>query len=143
MGETVIREARLEDAAALARLMEVLGYPTTLPAMQARLASISSDSDYRTIAAEVDGQIRGMVGLRCGVQYELDGVHVQVMAIVVDEEYQGKGFGTALMRESEAWARSLGAHRITLTSGNHRQVAHQFYKQLGYDSTGLRFVKKL
>lgn len=138
-----LREATPEDAVPLARLMGVLGYPTTPEAMRARLAAVGADPDYHTIIAEADGEVRGMVGLRRGVLYEADHPYIQMVALVVDAEYQGSGIGTVLVQEAEAWARAQGAATITLTSGKHRQPAHRFYERLGYELTGLRFVKKL
>jgi GNAT superfamily N-acetyltransferase len=43
----------------------------------------------------------------------------------------------------EGWLRDRGAARITLTSGKQRADAHRFYRNLGYEETGLRFAKKL
>ena len=47
------------------------------------------------------------------------------------------------MRFAETWLREHGACRATLTSGNQRVEAHEFYRNLGYENTGLRFAKKL
>lgn len=45
-GEIRFRPVCLADAAALARLMGVLGYPTSKEQMQARLESIIAHRDY-------------------------------------------------------------------------------------------------
>ena len=56
--------------------MGVLGYPTSAERMPSRLEAIIADSDYHTAVAEVNGQVRGMVVLRRGLAYELDGPQV-------------------------------------------------------------------
>jgi GNAT superfamily N-acetyltransferase len=53
------------------------------------------------------------------------------------------GIGRRLMERIEAWLRDHGATRLTLTSGKQRTEAHRFYRRLGYEETGLRFVKRL
>ena len=143
MAEFHLRPVDLYDSAALAHLMGVLGYPTSAEQMRARLTAIIADPNYHTVVAEVDGQVRGMVGLRRGHLYELDGPYVQLVAIVVDSDYQGRGIGAGPVHYAETWARNQGAARISLTSGKQRHLAHRFYERLGYEATGLRFVKVL
>ena len=143
LAELHLRPVDLSDSAALAHLMGVLGCPTSAEQMRARLTAIIADPNYHTVVAVVDSQVRGMVGLRRGHLYELDGPYVQLVAIVVDSDYQGRGIGAELVRYAEAWARDQGVSRISLTSGKHRHVAHRFYKRLGYEANGLRFVKAL
>ena len=138
-----LRPVDLSDSAVLALLMGVLGYPTSAEQMCARLNAILADPDYHTVVAEVAGRVRGMVGLRRGHLFELDGPYVQLVAIVVDADYQGRGIGAALVRYAEAWARDQGAARISLTSGKQRHLAHRFYERLGFEANGLRYVKGL
>lgn len=143
LAEFRLRPVDLSDSADVAHLMGVLGYPTSAEQMRARLTAIIADPDYHTVVAEVGGQVRGMVGLRRGHLYELDGPYVQLVAIVVDSDYQGRGIGAGLVRYAEVWARDQGATRISLTSGKQRHPAHRFYERLGYEAIGLRFVKVL
>lgn len=142
MSEPTLRDATLEDAPVLARLMGALGYPSDEEAVRNGLEAIMAHPDYRTVLAELDGAVVGMVGMRRGLRWE-GAPFVQLAALVVDEAAQGRGVGTALVRETEAWARAQGAGMITLNSGHHREAAHRFYKKLGYEPTGLRFLKRL
>ncbi|MFC0090035.1 hypothetical protein ACFFJI_03925 [Allobacillus sp. GCM10007491] len=66
----MIREAKQEDVADLARLMGELGYPTTKDEMQNRFEKINSDSSYNTQVIEADGNIVGMIGMILGYHYE-------------------------------------------------------------------------
>jgi GNAT superfamily N-acetyltransferase len=138
-----IRDATLDDGGAIARLMGVLGYPVSPESMRARLERLEKHFDYRTMVAIVDGEVRGFAGLHRTLIYELDPPIVQLLAIAVEEAWQGRGIGTALTGEAEAWARRQGAAGVTLHSGHHRQSAHRFYERRGYETTGFGFVKRL
>ena len=63
-------------------------------------------------------------------------------AMVIDEKYRGKGFGTMLIEESLKDSKAKGLKRMELDSAFHREKAHPFYKSFGYVSTGYRFVKQ-
>jgi GNAT superfamily N-acetyltransferase len=156
-----VRSVELSDAAALAALMQQLGYPTNDSEMRDRLGVILANNDYYTLVAELlagaispgasQGQTTAvteprvvcMIGLRVGVLYEKNGLHGQVMALVVDREYQGAGIGSVLVESAERWFREKGVQSVVLGSGYHRTAAHQFYERLGFRATGKRFIKEL
>ncbi|MHB1415289.1 MAG: GNAT family N-acetyltransferase [Chloroflexota bacterium] len=138
-----LRGATPEDAPAAARLMEVLGYPTTAAAMRRRLEELCSYPEYLVLLAEADGEVRGIAAAHYQLFLEHDGGYVRLQALAVDEEWQAQGVGTALVREVESWATQLGAGAVILASGLRREAAHDFYRHLGYEATGLRFVKQL
>jgi GNAT superfamily N-acetyltransferase len=141
----VIREFSFSDIDAITELMDDLGHPATKEQMIKRMENISSNPMYCTYVAEHEGNVVGMVGLRQLYSYEGDNVAVQISALVTKANYRGKGIGKELVRQAEKWAKENGANVIVLTSGNRpeREDAHQFYNHLGYNVTGLRFVKKL
>jgi hypothetical protein len=59
--DLTIRNAQPGDATVLAQLMCELGYKTTTAEMSVRLRSILGDARYRTIVAEIDDQVCGMI----------------------------------------------------------------------------------
>jgi len=138
-----LRDMTLTDAAAYARLITMLGYPTSPDAARSRIEAILPDPDYRTFVAEGDGKVCGLVGVRLGRIYELDERIAQVLVLVVDEGMQGKGIGTALLNCAEAWAQEQGAVGASLVSGDHRLGAHRFYERRGYDARGKVFRKQI
>jgi GNAT superfamily N-acetyltransferase len=138
-----LRPAGAADATVLAALMTELGYPTSAAQMFDRLEHLLSHSDYHTIVAAAAGQVVGLVGLGRGWYYEKDGSYVRLLALVVTAAQRGSGVGSALLRAGETWAVEQGAEAVVLNSGEHRKDAHQFYEGMGYESTGLRFVKLL
>jgi GNAT superfamily N-acetyltransferase len=142
--ELTVRDAQISDAPDLANLMGVLGYPTTEAQMRNRLDKILSDSSFRTFVAEVGNRVVGFIGVQRSVLYETDEDLLRVCAISVMPAYQQSGVGRRLMEAAEAWARACGCTKVTLTSGNQRvHTAHPFYRKLGYEQTGVRFVKTL
>ncbi len=60
-------------------------------------------------------------------------------AMVVDEKYRGKGYGTLLIEESIKESRAKGLKRMELDSGFHREKAHEFYMKLGFEKRAFLF----
>ena len=143
MSEIQIRNACLEDSPAIARLMSQLGYSMTSDEMKERLKVILSDSDYMTFVAEIETEIVGMIGIGIGRYYERNGAYGRALALVVDEKWRGQGIGKFLVLEAESWFRERGVASVIVNSGKQRHEAHRFYRRLGYEETGLRFVKPL
>jgi GNAT superfamily N-acetyltransferase len=143
MNDLAIREAKTTDAADLARLVSQLGYPSTEQDMAERLEALAGQPEYVLFVAEESGRIVGLVGAFLGYALEFNGPWGRLMGLVVDEPFRGRGIGRRLMERIEGWLRDHGATRLTLTSGKQRAEAHRFYRRLGYEETGLRFVKRL
>jgi GNAT superfamily N-acetyltransferase len=139
----IIRPARADDAAALASLVTHLGYPASEAALRARMQHIGASEDYETFVAECDGDVVGFVGVTWKWSYTEDHPRAQLLALVVDPAERGRGTGAALVAAAEAWGRRQGAGAIHVTTALHRERTHRFYERLGYDKTGLRYVKKL
>lgn len=59
--------------------------------------------------------------------------YVNIMALAVDEKFQGKGFGRLLLSAVEDWAKTQGAVGIRLESSTYRTEAHKFYEACGYE----------
>ncbi|MEQ2528315.1 GNAT family N-acetyltransferase [Bacillaceae bacterium CLA-AA-H227] len=140
-----IRKANIHDIPALASLMEQLGYPTTIESMNLRFRHIELNPDYHTFVASINGEVVGMIGLIKSFYYQLDGVYVRIVALVVDSRYRNEGIGKSLVEQAENWAKSLGAIGMSVNSGNRpeRVNAHRFYKNMGYVDKSTGFAKSL
>ncbi|MCM3633589.1 GNAT family N-acetyltransferase [Paenibacillus camelliae] len=138
-----IREYNSNDLHALVELMGELGYPTEEEILKKRMERIEYDPMCFTFVAEVHSQVVGMIGIRQLYSYEIDEVATQINALVTKKEYQRKGIGTALILYVEEWTRNNGSETIVLNSGikESRKAAHEFYKALGFEVTGYRFIK--
>jgi ribosomal protein S18 acetylase RimI-like enzyme len=60
-------------------------------------------------------------------------------AMVIDEKYRGKGFGTMLIEESLKDSKAKGLKRMELDSAFHREKAHEFYVKLGFEKRAFLF----
>jgi ribosomal protein S18 acetylase RimI-like enzyme len=138
-----IRDARLEDAPALARLVDQLGYPTTAEAVERRLQRLGASPADRVFVAEVDGEVVGAASVHLSLTLEYDEPAAKLSAIVVDERHRRCGIGEALARAVEKEAQARGCCLVFLTTAERRADAHAFYRRLGYEETGRRFAKPL
>lgn len=59
--------------------------------------------------------------------------YVNIMALTVDEKFQGKGLGKKLLSAAEDWGKSKGAVGVRLESSTYRTEAHKFYEACGYE----------
>ncbi|MDM5336832.1 GNAT family N-acetyltransferase [Fictibacillus enclensis] len=141
MSEFFIRRGTIEDSLSLSYLMGDLGYPTTEEEMRDRLTYILQDPAYTCFVACCDDLVIGMIGVVKEYYFEKSGTCLRIIALVVTEEYQGNGFGKALVGHAENWAEEQGCTAIVLHSGKQRKETHEFYRNLDYDDTGLRFIK--
>jgi GNAT superfamily N-acetyltransferase len=64
-------------------------------------------------------------------------------AMVVDEKYRGKGFGTMLIMKSIKESKDKGLKRLELDSGFQREKAHEFYIKLGFEKRAFLFSHPL
>lgn len=138
-----VRDFITEDLVAIAELIDELGYPTTLDKISDRFNKIVKDNHYKTLIAEINGDVVGFIGLCKLLAYEESGCYVRIIALVVSEQYRNYGVGTKLINSAERWAGCEGAFAITLDSGIDRKNAHAFYNNRGYKIKDYGFVKML
>jgi len=138
-----IRDARLEDANPLARLVHQLGYPTSAEALARRLTRLVASEADRLVVAELEGQVVGLASVHVSLGLEYDEPAAKLSAIVVDERCRRRGIGESLVAAVEEEARRRGCCLIFLTTAERRGDAHTFYRRLGFEETGRRFAKWL
>jgi GNAT superfamily N-acetyltransferase len=113
--------------------------------MEVRFREIVGKPDYKTLIAEAEGTIVGMVGACIGYYYEHDGTYLRVLAMVTSATVRNKGIASALLTAIEEWGLKQGASAVFLNSGNRkeREAAHAFYLRRGFEAKSTGFVKKL
>jgi len=139
----VIRDARQEDAPAVARVVDQLGYPTSAEAGAARLRRLAESPADRVFVAELDGEIVGAASVHVSLTIEYDEPAAKLSAIVVDEGHRRRRVGEALVAAVEEEAARQGCCLVFMTTAERRADAHAFYRRLGYEETGRRFAKPL
>ncbi len=144
MSETGYHIFRPQDAEGLYELIRnELGYTeVTLDEVRSSLEKMLSSDNYFNLIVGTDSKVYGYISTVREVSLEA-GEYYRVIGLAVKQEYQGKGFGTALLTLAEANAKVNGAKLITLSSSFKRTKAHQFYEKLGYEKTSYAFKKYL
>lgn len=143
MDDILVRPAAEGDHIALAALMTALDYPSSPEQMKARMRRIGAQVNIASFVAERRGEIVGMVGVQVSPSFEHDEPAGTITALVTAESARRRGVGRLLAARAEAWARQRGASNIKANSHRRRRDAHAFYRGIGYEQTGLRFVKDL
>lgn len=134
-GEVLIRDARPEDAPALAKLNRgEMGYEYPEEKTQEKLQALLSGGKDKILVAEVDGMVVGYVHL-CDYDLLYFDPMKNVMGIAVSSDCRRRGIGGKLLTAAEDWARADGATAVRLSSGESRTEAHAFYRSLGYSGT--------
>lgn len=137
-----IRDARPEDAEAIARLLGQLGYPAKSASIRSRLERLLIVGD-RVVVADLDDNVVGLAQLHVSPTIEHEQPAAKLSALVVDESHRGKGIGRALVEAVEAEARARLCVLLLLTTSARREDAHEFYRRVGMEETGKRFTKVL
>jgi N-acetylglutamate synthase-like GNAT family acetyltransferase len=138
-----MRRADRGDIEALRALMEALsGHPISPEEMGNRLEFVAESQVDSLFVCEEDGRIAGLLGFRIRENLEEMSRYGEISAIVVDPDDRHRGVGLFMMDYAERLAKEKGCKGSWLVSGFGReQKAHKFYKRLGYQINGYRFVK--
>lgn len=139
--EIRIRPATPEDAAAVARLADQLGYPTAPDDMRARLNARMSQPGETVLVAEFlgesdarpgPGEVVGFVHLFDTPPLVGNPRTVEIGGLVVETSRRSAGIGAGLLRAAEDWAARHGGEIVRVRSNVVRADAHRFYERHGY-----------
>ena len=127
-----LRPATLADAPRIAALSDALGYPNS-PAIIARRLErlLASAGDLILVATVPPNEVIGWV--HANEQHLLDsGRRAEILGLVVDAAWQGRGAGRLLVEAVEAWARTRGLPTLAVRSNIVRTQSHPFYERIGF-----------
>jgi GNAT superfamily N-acetyltransferase len=129
-----IREIRITDAEAAARLSNELGYPVTAASMEERIRRRAALRDRVVYVACQNDAVVGWVdvGITNHLQAEPYG---EIGGLVVSAACRSVGIGARLVERAEQWIRQQGLSRVTVRSRIAREAAHRFYLREGYERT--------
>ncbi|PFN86509.1 GNAT family N-acetyltransferase [Bacillus thuringiensis] len=143
-----IREATIDDIDALCSLTkELKGSSISYEDMNNRLQFVQmSPFDFLYVYEEEEEEeeeeaIFGLLGFRIRENLEDVTRYGEISIISVDSNIRRKGIGQVLMDYAEQLAKKHNCIGTWLVSGTKRVEAHPFYKKLGYEVNGYRFVK--
>jgi len=112
--------------------------------MERRLRLVERGPIDSRCLCEEDGAASGLLGFRIRENLEEESRYGEISLIVVDAGARWRGIGRFMMEYAERLAKEKGCLGTWLVGGFGREEqAHSFYKDLGYEVTGYRFVKPL
>lgn len=128
----IIRDVRIDDHPEIDKLNRQLGYPLSSEKVKDRLGKIIYKTNDKIIV--ITDKDDSVIGYIHGTPYELmycDSL-VNILGLVVDNQYRGKGIGKKLVDEIETWAKKNEFSGIRINSGINRIESHEFYTRCGY-----------
>ncbi len=137
VAEFVVRQARVADGRAMAKLFAVVaaehdGIATEPPVdIDQRAAQFARSADA-AIVAVADSRIIG------GIHVEASRFGFGEFGMMVDRGWRGRGVGTALVRAAIDWARGQGLHKLCLEVFPHNTAGIALYAKCGFVEEGRR-----
>jgi RimJ/RimL family protein N-acetyltransferase len=116
-----------EDVAAEGRYIAA-ELPIDRGAIRPRWAESIGDPDGALFLAEADDEIVGSASIQ--------GRALAHLGMQVAGAHRGTGIGSVLLGASIEWARSVGAHKITLEVWPHNAAAIALYEKFGFEREG-------
>jgi ribosomal protein S18 acetylase RimI-like enzyme len=146
MKKVVIRSASEKDVPLILDLLYELGRPkpkkdSQVDAFEKLITTYLSDSDKEILVAENQADVVGMVSIMYLHRLNQEFFEMYIPELIVTKSSQNQGIGKKLIEACIKLAKNKKCHRIRLESGNQRKESHIFYKNLGFDQSGLSFSK--
>ena len=126
-----IRLAAPTDAAEIARLTTLLGYPSSTEEIAERLKLLLPSARYFIAVAESSSSLAGWVAAERRVLLE-SGERAELVGLIVEPDLRRSGIGRALVRAAEDWVVTQHLDVISVRSNVARPESHPFYESLGY-----------
>ena len=128
----MIRKAKVADAARLAELSEVLGYPVEAEVIRRRLERLLAKPDHVVFVAEAPATL--VAGwIHAAEQDILEvGRSGEILGLVVAADRRGEGIGRRLVERVERWVAERGLEQVSVRSNVARVESHPFYERNGY-----------
>jgi predicted N-acetyltransferase YhbS len=122
-------------------LLDELGFPVEDSEVESRLIDIQARDDDVVLVAEGEGRVVGCVSFHLMNYFTFNKRVCRITTLIVDSSLRNQGIGKELILAAESFARQKDCLAIEVTSADYRTGAHQFYAQLGYPKTSVKFLK--
>ena len=136
-----IRTADIDDAEAISKLMEQLGYPVSIDLIKQKIQQFTAGTVDHIYVAESEGIVVGSISCHITSLFHQAGASGRITSLAVDKKYRAQGIGKALVNQAEAYFRSCDCRKFEVTSSDRREDAHRFYLSCGYEVDERRFIK--
>ena len=126
----VVRKAKLKDIDSIVPLIIELGYPAIKDEVFKRLKKIFLDERQDVFVAGQD-KVVGWMHISLIETLE-SGPFAEILGIVVNEKWRGKGAGTRLISTAAEWAKKRACKRIRIRTNVKRINTREYYRNLGF-----------
>jgi GNAT superfamily N-acetyltransferase len=126
-----VRRAAIFDAAQLAQLSALLGYPISDAQAHSRLSQLLESPTHVVFVADSGSGLAGWASAELRISLE-SGMRVEITGLVVDAATRRQGLGRLLTGHIERWARAQNCPVLFVRSNVARSESHPFYERLGY-----------
>lgn len=104
--------------------------------------SLLSDTSVSVFVAEIDQMLIGYAVVKFDRTCpEPTQSKTELATLYIQAPFLGKGIGTSLLMQAEAWAKERGGSPLWLTVNSKNRRAIGFYQQRGYTKIGVSFFK--
>src|SRR6266545_4116877 len=141
MAIITVREATPEDAADLARMLDLFDTRGATPD-QVAARMLACENVLTTFIGEMDGQPVGFACLRLLPHLQGDEPYAELTDIYVDAPFRRHGVARALIAQLEAAARAAGASGVVIITGFDNEGAKAAYRASGYAKWALAMEKR-
>lgn len=124
------------------RLAVQLGYTSDFLEFQKRFLAIINRPEHGLFVSLDKSNITGWIHLAL-IQNLLKNSRVEIKALIVDEQYRGRGIGKKLIEEAKDWCKKKEQTTIFLRSNISRVDAHRFYEREGFAKTKTSHIYEL
>jgi GNAT superfamily N-acetyltransferase len=138
-----VRPATVDDAAAIAPLLDELGYRTTVDELRNRLARTVGDASTGVLLAEADGITAALIAYQLVQHLERAQPTCRITTLVTDPAQRRRGAAAALLEAVEGVARDTGCERLEVTTRPQREDALAFYLGAGFEERPRRLVRSV
>ena len=127
-----IRSITNNDFEKVSKLLLQLGYKATPYDLKIRIERINSHEKGNVFVAETDSnEIIGCVQALIDTRFA-GGSFGEIVSLVVDESYRGKGIGKKLIDTAADWLKQKGEKTLRIRCNVIRDETHKFYEHLGF-----------
>jgi len=127
-----IRTIAVEDAAAVAELVQQLGYERTPAQIAGWIKGLDGrEHEQQAFVACAGNEVVGWVEVALERRLQSDPCG-HIGGLVVKEGMRSAGIGRQLCRHAERWVAKSGVAVLRVTSRSTRERAHRFYLRDGY-----------
>ncbi|UTW66926.1 GNAT family N-acetyltransferase [bacterium SCSIO 12643] len=130
--EFQIRPVKSEDALAITRLSDQLGYRSPQKSIATRIELILKDPNHQVFVAVLNQQIVGWIHGFYVLKIESE-PFMEIGGLIVDDQFRKMGIGKKLVQQIVIWSNHNGISKLRVRCNVIRLESHKFYETIGFE----------